>query len=172
LKQNTPRLRIADLTECKTLLSVGLRLLRVHDLCAGYGQVGRKTYEIIRAGIAFVPEERQVFDNLTVEENLVLGHQDGGGDRAAWTIAQMFDYFPRLKERHSTKAARLSGGEQQMLTICRLLLGNPKIILIDEPTLRISDRVHVVGHGRIVYSGTADEIRESVDVRRRWLEVA
>jgi branched-chain amino acid transport system ATP-binding protein len=168
---------------------------------------GRKTYEIIRAGIAYVPEERLVFENLTVDENLVLGLQGAEGGRIAWTVDEMYAYFPRLAERRNTKAGSLSGGEQQMLTICRSLLGAPKVMLIDEPTeglaphivarvveviedirrrgvavvlveqkltiaLRISDVLHVVGHGRVVHSGPADEIRDNHEIRRRWLEVA
>jgi len=176
-------------------------------LLDGIEQAGRNTFEIVRDGIAYVPEERLVFENLTVEENLVLGGQASQVGRIAWTIAQMYDYFPRLKERRSTAAGSLSGGEQQMLTICRSLLGAPKIILIDEPTeglapnivarvvevildirkhgvavvlveqkltvaLKISDVVHVIGHGRIVHSGTPEDLKANVDVRRRWLEAA
>lgn len=173
----------------------------------GVEQAGRHAYEIVRDGIAYVPEERQVFDNLSVHENLVLGCQSPRRGVAAWTIDQMYAYFPRLLERRGMKAGNLSGGEQQMLTICRSLLGNPRVILIDEPTeglaphivarvvevvqdirkhgvavilveqkltiaLRISDRVNVVGHGQIVWSGTPAALREDADIRRRWLEVA
>ncbi|MFC3229739.1 ABC transporter ATP-binding protein [Marinibaculum pumilum] len=120
---------------------------------------GRKAHEIIRAGIAYVPEDRQVFENLTVEENLVLGRQDPGGDRVAWSAAQMYDYFPRLKERRNTRAGNLSGGEQQMLTICRSLLGAPKVILIDEPTEGLAP--HIVA--RVV------EVIE--DIRRQGVAV-
>jgi branched-chain amino acid transport system ATP-binding protein len=100
---------------------------------AGGEQIGRRAYEIARNGIAYVPEERLVFDNLTVDENLILGLPVKRG-ASPWTIGKMYDYFPRLLERRATKAGRLSGGEQQMLTICRSLLGNPKVMLIDEPT--------------------------------------
>lgn len=95
---------------------------------------GRPAYEICRAGIAYVPEERDVFANLTVEENLRMGEQVGSADSHKWSIEDMFNYFPRLKERRDTFAGSLSGGEQQMLTMCRSLLGNPELILIDEPT--------------------------------------
>jgi branched-chain amino acid transport system ATP-binding protein len=173
----------------------------------GAEQAGRNAYEIVRDGIAYVPEERQIFDNLSVHENLVLGCQPPRNGIAAWTIDQMYAYFPRLLERRGMKAGSLSGGEQQMLTICRSLLGNPRVILIDEPTeglaphivarvvevvqdirqhgvavilveqkltiaLRISDRVNVVGHGQIVWSGSPVALREDADIRRRWLEVA
>lgn len=102
---------------------------------------GLPSYEVCRTGIAYVPEEREVFANLTVEENLRMGEQAGSHDAHQWTMAQMFDYFPRLKERRNTFAGSLSGGEQQMLTICRSLLGNPQIILIDEPTEGLAPKI-------------------------------
>ena len=95
---------------------------------------GARPYAICRAGIAYVPEEREVFANLTVDENLRMGEQPPVKGAVSWTVEQMFDYFPRLKERRNTSAGSLSGGEQQMLTMCRSLLGNPLVMLIDEPT--------------------------------------
>ncbi|MDF3823115.1 ABC transporter ATP-binding protein, partial [Leptospira sp. 96542] len=95
---------------------------------------GLKPSRICRAGLAYVPEEREVFANLTVDENLRMGEQPAPPGAPRWTVQQMFDYFPRLEERRHTRAGSLSGGEQQMLTICRSLLGNPRVILIDEPT--------------------------------------
>ena len=95
---------------------------------------GAKPHTTCRAGLAYVPEEREVFANLTVDENLRMGEQAPVEGAPRWRIEQMFDYFPRLKERRHTQAGSLSGGEQQMLTICRSLLGNPLAILIDEPT--------------------------------------
>ncbi|MEF7617254.1 ABC transporter ATP-binding protein [Aquincola sp. MAHUQ-54] len=102
---------------------------------------GRRPHTICRAGIAYVPEEREVFANLSVEENLHMGEQAPAGGAPRWTLAQMFDYFPRLRERRNTKAGSLSGGEQQMLTICRSLLGNPRVILIDEPTEGLAPKI-------------------------------
>jgi branched-chain amino acid transport system ATP-binding protein len=102
---------------------------------------GSRPYEISRAGIAYVPEERDVFANLTVDENLRMGEQPNTGQSGTWTFDQMFAYFPRLKERRNTLAGSLSGGEQQMLTICRSLLGNPKIMLIDEPTEGLAPKI-------------------------------
>ncbi len=107
----------------------------------GKNLAGTQPYTIARAGIAYVPEEREVFGNLTVDENLVMGMQPRRADVPEWTIEQMFDYFPRLKERRNTQAGNLSGGEQQMLTMCRSLLGNPKLILIDEPTEGLAPKV-------------------------------
>lgn len=98
-------------------------------------------YEIARSGIAYVPEERLVFASLTVEQNLQLGLAPERKNAPKWSIAEMFDYFPRLVERRKTQAGSLSGGEQQMLTICRSLLGNPRVILIDEPTEGLAPKI-------------------------------
>lgn len=102
---------------------------------------GLRPFEVARAGLAYVPEERFVFPNLTVEENLQMGIQPPQNGRAPWTIADMYNYFPRLKERRHGKAGTLSGGEQQMLTICRSLLGNPSVLLIDEPTEGLAPKI-------------------------------
>lgn len=101
----------------------------------------RQPYEIARKGIAYVPEERLVFANLTVEQNLQLGLAPQRSNAPAWSIAEMCDYFPRLAERRKTQAGSLSGGEQQMLTICRSLLGNPRFIMIDEPTEGLAPKI-------------------------------
>lgn len=107
----------------------------------GRSITGARPYEVSRAGIAYVPEEREVFANLTVDENLKMGEQRNTAQPSTWTFDQMFTYFPRLKERRNTLAGSLSGGEQQMLTICRSLLGNPEIILIDEPTEGLAPKI-------------------------------
>jgi len=91
-----------------------------------------KTYEIARLGLAYVPEHRDVFPSLTVEQNLILGEQRGR--QSQWTIEDMYNLFPRLKERRHTPAGVMSGGEQQMLTLCRSLISDPELIMIDEPT--------------------------------------
>ena len=108
---------------------------------AGRQLVGARPFTICRAGIAYVPEEREVFANLTVDENLRMGEQAGVPGATRWTVEQMFEYFPALRERRNTKAGSLSGGEQQMLTICRSLLGNPLVILIDEPTEGLAPKI-------------------------------
>ena len=108
---------------------------------AGRELAGAQPHTICRAGLAFVPEEREVFANLTVDENLRMGEQAAVAGAVRWTMAQMFDYFPRLKERRRTLAGSLSGGEQQMLTMCRSLLGNPLAILIDEPTEGLAPKI-------------------------------
>lgn len=102
---------------------------------------GLSATEISRAGVAYVPEERLVFPNLTVYENLLVGRQKRRQGTASWTIEEMYRHFPRLSERRNQFAGTLSGGEQQMLTICRSLLGNPSIILIDEPTEGLAPQI-------------------------------
>lgn len=121
-----------------------------------------KTYQIVRAGLSYVPEERLVFHNLNVRENLTLGIQRRPKPVATWHPDEFWSMFPNLAVRRGVAAGALSGGEQQMLTICRSLLGNPDAI---------SNRVAVMGHGRIVYEGKPEELRARDDVRRKWLEV-
>jgi branched-chain amino acid transport system ATP-binding protein len=180
--------------------SSGRIVLKDRDLA------GARPYAVCRAGIAYVPEEREVFANLSVEENLRMGEQPAPPSAHRWTVEQMYDYFPRLKERRDTRAASLSGGEQQMLTICRSLLGNPLVILIDEPTeglapkivaqvgeciadmhgkgvsvvlveqklviaLKVSTRVCVMGHGRIVHEGSPQELMSNDALLAEWLAV-
>jgi len=166
--------------------------------------IGRKAYEIAPLGVGYVPESRDVFPTLTVEQNLLLGQK--GRRPGRWSFDDMYRIFPRLAERRHTQAGVLSGGEQQMLTLCRTLMGEPELIVIDEPTeglapkvvelvadyldelkrngvsvllveqklaiaMRISQRVYVMGHGRIVFEGTPESLREDESVRREWLEV-
>jgi branched-chain amino acid transport system ATP-binding protein len=162
---------------------------------------GLKTFQIARRGLAYVPEERAVFPTLTVQQNLLLGQQR---ERAA--IEDMWQLMPQLAARKHVAAGLLSGGEQQMLSLCRSLMGKPQLIMVDEPTeglaphmvqsvaqhllalraqrlgvllveqklgiaLEISDRVLVMGHGRIVFAGTPAELRANPAVRQKWLEV-
>jgi branched-chain amino acid transport system ATP-binding protein len=125
----------------------------------GVEQAGRETRNIVRSGIAYVPEDRLVFPTLTVAENLRMGHLRAGPDRVVWTVDQMYEYFPRLYERKDTKAGKLSGGEQQMLTMCRSLLGNPKVLLLDEPTEGLAPKI-------------VERLVEAIqDIRRRGVSV-
>ncbi|MDB5954455.1 MAG: livF [Ramlibacter sp.] len=94
---------------------------------------GRKPYEIAHLGVGYVPENRDIFPRLTVHQNLVLG-QKRTGQEARWSFDDVYEMFPRLRERQHTEAGVLSGGEQQMLTLCRTLMGDPDLIIIDEPT--------------------------------------
>jgi len=101
---------------------------------------GRKPFEIAHLGIGYVPENRDIFPKLTVEQNLLLG-QKGKGTGARWSFNDMYAMFPRLKERQHTEAGVLSGGEQQMLTLCRTLMGDPDLIIIDEPTEGLAPKI-------------------------------
>lgn len=103
--------------------------------------IGLPQHLVARAGIAYVPESRDVFPELTVRKNLALGIKRGPGGESKWRLEEMFQRFPRLAERAEVNAGSLSGGEQQMLTICRSLLGNPRVILVDEPTEGLAPKV-------------------------------
>src|SRR5258706_16331371 len=94
---------------------------------------GRKTYMVARKGLGYVPENRDIFPSLTVKQNLLLGMKSSR-QQGRWSIDDMYALFPRLKDRADTAAGVLSGGEQQMLTLCRTLIGDPDLIMIDEPT--------------------------------------
>ncbi len=168
---------------------------------------GKKAFEIANLGIGYVPENRDIFPGLTTRQNLILGLKPGQKDgQGRWSMQDMFDMFSNLRERADVEASVLSGGEQQMLTMCRTLMGDPDFIMIDEPTeglspqmtqkvaellqeiarrgistllveqklaiaMDIAHRVYVMGHGRVVFEGTPDELRARDDVRKEWLEV-
>jgi branched-chain amino acid transport system ATP-binding protein len=166
---------------------------------------GLKSYEIAKRGLGYVPENRDIFASLTVEQNLVLGVK-AGRKSTRWSMEDTYQLFPVLRERRDTPAGVLSGGEQQMLTMCRTLMGDPDLIMIDEPTegvapqvieriadllqriaergisillveqkltiaMRISHRLYVMGHGRMVFEGSPADLRAQEGVRREWLEV-
>jgi branched-chain amino acid transport system ATP-binding protein len=167
--------------------------------------LGLKAHRIPHMGVGYVPENRDIFPTLTVRQNLLLGEK-GKGVKSRWTMEDMFKLFPRLRERADTPAGVMSGGEQQMLTLCRTLMGDPELIMIDEPTeglapkvveqvgnfldeiknrgiaillveqklaiaLRISQRLYVMGHGKIVFEGTPAELKANAGIRKEWLEV-
>ena len=101
----------------------------------GRNIAGMPPYTIAKLGVGYVPEERRIFPTLTVRENLLMGTKPGqkrNGD--GWTVEKVYKYFPALHARDKQKGGHLSGGEQQMLTIARTLVGNPGVLLIDEPT--------------------------------------
>ena len=166
---------------------------------------GRKMHQIARAGIGYVPENRNIFPTLTVRQNLILGIKQMG-KKGRWSIDDMFEAFPNLGQRADVLGSVISGGEQQMLTMCRTLMGDPDLIMIDEPTeglapklveqvsqllaeiasrgvaillveqklaiaLQISQRILVMGHGKIVFEGTTEAFNANEDVRKEWLEV-
>ncbi len=101
---------------------------------------GRKAFEVAHLGIGYVPENRDIFPKLTVQQNLQLG-QKRAGKNGRWSLDDMYAMFPRLKERQHTEAGVLSGGEQQMLTLCRTLMGDPDLIIIDEPTEGLAPKI-------------------------------
>lgn len=166
---------------------------------------GLPSYRIAHLGLGYVPEHRDIFPALTVRQNLMLGIKNVGKP-GKWRMDDMLDMFPNLAARADTAAGVLSGGEKQMLTICRTLMGDPELVMIDEPTeglaplivqqvgdllaeiarrgvaillveqklsiaMRISHRVYVMGHGKIVFEGTPDELKADQKVRKEWLEV-
>ncbi|WP_119353820.1 ABC transporter ATP-binding protein [Azohydromonas sediminis] len=106
----------------------------------GQPVMGRKPFEIAHLGIGYVPENRDIFPRLTVHQNLQLGEKRGQ-KAPRWSFDDMYRLFPRLKERQHTEAGVLSGGEQQMLTLCRTLMGDPDLIMIDEPTEGLAPKI-------------------------------
>jgi len=171
--------------------------------------IGRQPFEIARLGVGYVPEDRRIFRSLTVHENLSIGmkgSEDGGKQGKGWTIEKIYEVFPFLKNRQNNKGGHLSGGEQQMLTVARTLVGNPELILVDEPTeglaplivkdvlemlaavrksgvtilmveqnfkgaVKIANRFYVMGKGKIVFTGSVEELMAAEDIRRNYLEV-
>ena len=166
---------------------------------------GLPSYRIAHLGLGYVPEHRDIFPGLTVRQNLMLGIKDPGKP-GKWRLDDMLSMFPNLAARADAAAGVLSGGEKQMLTMCRTLMGDPELIMIDEPTeglapklveqvgtlldeiarrgtaillveqkltiaLKISRRLYVMGHGRIVFEGTPAELTANAAVRKEWLEV-
>ena len=131
----------------------------IMGLVAGTGTVswrerqilGLPAYEIAHAGLGYVPENRDIFPTLTVHQNLLLGEKSrkrgankngsGNGKDGRWSFEDMYKMFPRLRERQHTEAGVLSGGEQQMLTLCRTLMGEPELIMIDEPTEGLAPKI-------------------------------
>ena len=108
----------------------------------GQEMAGKKSYEIAQAGIGYVPENRDIFPGLTTRQNLLLGLKPGQKDGAGrWSMNDMFELFSNLRERADVEASVLSGGEKQMLTICRTLMGDPSLIMIDEPTEGLAPKI-------------------------------
>jgi branched-chain amino acid transport system ATP-binding protein len=171
----------------------------------GQDIAGLASYKIAHRGLGYVPEHRDIFPGLTVRQNLLLGVKDVRRP-GKWRLEAMLEMFPNLAARADTPAGVLSGGEKQMLTICRTLMGDPELIMIDEPTeglaplivqqvgdliariaeacvaillveqklsiaLRISHRVYIMGHGRIVFEGTPADLKRNTAVQKEWLEV-
>jgi len=190
-------------TTCKAIM--GLVAAQGTIRYRGKDIVGFRSDQVAHCGIGYVPEDRQIFSTLTVRQNLELGLKRAG-KFGRWNYADIFRLFPNLEQRQDTSAGVLSGGEQQMLTMCRTLMGDPDLILIDEPTeglapklveqvgdllaeiarrgvsillveqkltiaLKISARLYVMGHGRIVFEGTPADFGKNPAIRQEWLEV-
>ena len=190
-------------TTCKAIMGLvaaqGTVRYRDRDIA------GLRPDQVARCGIGYVPEDRQIFPTLSVRQNLEMGLKQSK-KFGRWNFDDVFRMFPNLAARQNVSAGVLSGGEQQMLTMCRTLMGDPDLILIDEPTeglapklveqvgellveiarrgvsillveqklaiaLKISARLYVMGHGKIVFQGTPADFGENSAVRREWLEV-
>ncbi|HEX5513778.1 MAG TPA: ABC transporter ATP-binding protein [Gammaproteobacteria bacterium] len=190
-------------TTCKAIMGLVAPVGSVRY--QGEELAGKEPHVIARRGLGYVPEDRQVFPGLTTRQNLELGMKSAQS-KGRWTIDDAYKLFPRLQERADTPAEVLSGGEQQMLSMCRTLMGDPDLIMVDEPTeglapmiveqvgqflteiaqrgvsvllveqkldiaLRVSQRLYVMGHGRIVFEGTPADLQADANVRKEWLEV-
>jgi branched-chain amino acid transport system ATP-binding protein len=190
-------------TACKSIMG----LVTAHGTVRFKGKdiAGLRPDQVAHCGVGYVPEDRQIFPTLTVRQNLELGLKRSG-TFGRWNFDDVFALFPNLRARQDTSAGVLSGGEQQMLTMCRTLMGDPHLMLIDEPTeglapklveqvgellaeiarrgvsvllveqklaiaLKISSRLYVMGHGRIVFEGTPADLGTNSAVRKEWLEV-
>ncbi len=190
-------------TTCKAIM--GLVPPHGNIRYKGRDIAGLRSDLVARTGIGYVPEDRQIFPTLTVRQNLELGLKRAGVF-GRWKFEDVYGLFPNLGERQDTAAGVLSGGEQQMLSMCRTLMGDPDLVLIDEPTeglaprlveqvgvllseianrgvaillieqkltiaLKISQRLYVMGHGRIVFQGTPGDLTANEEIRKEWLEV-
>ena len=124
-------------TTLKSIMGL-VRPSRGRVLFKGSSIEGLPPYRVARLGLGYVPEERRIFPTITVRENLLMGIKGrqarNGAGRDGWTLERVYEFFPRLKERERQRAGTLSGGEQQMLTMGRTLMGNPDLLLVDEPT--------------------------------------
>ena len=138
--------------------------------------VGQKSFEIARSGIGYVPENRDIFPGLTTRQNLILGMKSGQRDgEGRWSMEMLFDLLSNLRERADVEASVLSGGEQQMLTICRSLMGDPDFIMIDEPTeglspqmtARVAELLHAIAERGVSILLVEQKLAIAMDVASR-----
>ena len=120
-------------TTMKSIIGL-LRPTSGRIMFAGRDIAGEEPHRIARSGLGYVPEDRRVFADLTVMENLEVGRQPARDGQRAWTPERLFELFPNLGRMRDRPGGRMSGGEQQMLTIARTLMGNPRLVLLDEPS--------------------------------------
>jgi branched-chain amino acid transport system ATP-binding protein len=147
----------------------------------GKAVTGSAPFRIARMGIAYIPERRGVFPNLTVRENLLMAARPAVDARSVWTLSRVLETFPRLAERLSHLGTQLSGGEQQMLTISRALMTHPRILLLDEATegldknfamlSQVAHRCVILVKGRMVFDGSPARLDAEPGLRAQYLGV-
>ena len=163
-------------------------------------------FKVARIGLGLVPEGRQVFPNLTVEENLIATHENRQSDPDPWTLEKIYDLFPGVAARRKNMGNQLSGGEQQMVAVSRALMTNPRLLILDEATeglaplirqdiwntldrlkehgesilvvdknvdalTRLADRHYIIEKGKVVWTGTSDELSADEELQHRYLGV-
>lgn len=192
-------------TTLRSLMGI-VRLSQGNIQFQGTSITGLKPYGVARAGLGYVPEGRLIFPNLTVQENLEVAARGADANGRGWGVGEIFELFPRLKERRSNMGEQLSGGEQQMVAIGRALMTNPKLLILDEATeglaplireevwevvrylkslgqsilivdkniktlMVLASRHLIMEKGKIVWSGSSQELNENPELQIKYLGV-